>query len=272
MNKLNRGKYGTCVLIVALLLLLTGCGFSVTSSNQSGESSVQYPDVLLQLRTVYTEFDVLPRSVSMTDEGAILEVRKLRKPWEPLTADERDMLKQAIYDALGRSDPLDIVSFAIPEQADVTGKITAVDGNRILVVSRSDSANSNPQAVWVTFPPDTLGELQIGYDVNAWSDGMFNESYPAQTGGMQLQVVHFDVGEGDLQGKVTGVHLGDLNADDSYLEIDGQQVKLVHFTVFKLGGASAEATEIKVGDQVKIWLPGYKITDEKIATQVMVVK
>lgn len=272
MNR-TRGSRLLALLVacLAVAIALGGCGDeergtkTIRQAEKEGLSSK-----LMQLSNVYERYGVLARSAYTTEEEAVLEVRLARKPWEKLGDADAAKLKEEIYDAVGYSFDLRIDSFVLPEQADVAGKITALDGDGVLVVGDS-RGDSGPAATWMKFPSGMTDTLKIGYRVNAWSDGMFEESYPSRTDGVQLQVVDFAVGDGDAKGTITAVNAEDSDENKRYVEIDGKKLRLMPFTRYLKDGESAKAGELRVGALAQAWTAGYTIGEEQYATQVNVV-
>jgi hypothetical protein len=159
-------------------------------------------------------------------------------------------------------------------EPDIQGTVTSMEGNRLLIVDKESLTvdRTTPTAIWVKFKEKQLKGVKIGYVVKAWSNGIMLESYPMQTDGIKLEVVNTNVGTGDLQGKVTNVYLDDANESKSYIEVDGKRLSLIPSTDYLLNDAPTNKKQIKVGDQVEIWLPGYQIMDEIVVTQVRLVR
>ncbi|MFC5528272.1 DUF3221 domain-containing protein [Cohnella yongneupensis] len=260
------------VVVVAMLFVLAGCGNTGKDIKQLDQAERdRLPAELSHLSDVYAAYGVHMRSSYSTNDVVIVEVLKTQKPWETLTDEETDRLKQAIYNKIGYAFALRIDSFAIPAKADITGKITALDGRRVLIVGDAASG-SNPSAMWVTFPPAMTEELKIGYKVNAWSDGMVMDSYPGQTSGVQLQVVDFDVGDGDLQGEITALDLDQPNSENNYIEVDHVKLRVLPITIYQWNGQTGNRANVKIGSKVQAWTLRYEITpDTRFASQINVI-
>ncbi|WP_373231562.1 DUF3221 domain-containing protein [Cohnella sp.] len=159
-------------------------------------------------------------------------------------------------------------------EPDIKGTITSMEGNRLLIVDKETAipGNTTPTPIWVKFNKEQLEGVKIGYLVKAWSTGVMLESYPMQTEGIRLEVVNSNVGKGDLQGTVTNVYLDDSDELKSYMEVDGKKLSLIPSTDYLLNDALSDAKQIKVGDRVEIWFPGYQIMDEQVVTQVRIVR
>lgn len=270
-------RYGPiAVLFVCLLLIVSGCGereggdgggeVKRITDSQSNELSTD----LTKLGEVYASHGVLLRSAYTTEEEAVVEVRQANKPWEALSAKQADGLKNDIYRVIGYKFPLRIESFVLPKKADITGKVTAIDGNRSLVVGQA-AEGGNPNAVWVTFPAGMGSELKVGYGVNVWSDGMMLDSYPQQTSGVQLQVTDYSVGEGDLQGEITEASIGDDSIENNFVTVGGVKLQLLAFTNVTEDGKPSTIERLKVGAKVQAWTVGYEISPEqRFASQINV--
>lgn len=162
----------------------------------------------------------------------------------------------------------------IPANADIQGTVTSMEGNTLLIVDKEKASpdNKTPTAIWVKFTAVQLEGIKIGYLVKAWSNGILLESYPMQTEGVKLEVVSTMVGMGDLQGKVTDVNLDSTDEMKRYIEVEGQKLRLIPSTDYLLNETSTDANQIKIGDQVELWFPGYQIMDEQVVTQVRIVR
>lgn len=261
-------------ILVIMILLLSGCGLRAPSVQEGSSEGLQaITEKMMALNEVYAQFGVQPRSIYTENGKVYLEVYNAQKPWQSPSAADITRLEQAIYDALGTQFPLQIQSFALPDQADVTGKITALDGNRMLIVDdKGSDAKESKAAMWVKFPSNVIGGVKIGYRVNVWSNGMTEDSYPGQTSGVQLQVVEFDTGNGDLQGRVTDVHLLDEDENNRYVEIDGRRQHVFPFTLYWVIDKQAQAKDIQVGNYVEVWFSDYQAKGEEYITQLRVVR
>jgi len=256
-------------LLAMLAIAVGGCGDSGLSHKNMNQSD---RDVLSQEltrhRDIFAEHGVQIRSSYSTNERIVIEVRKAKAPWEALSEEEIERLKQDLYETAGYTFDLQIDSFVMPKQADITGTITAIDGNRVLVVGDAEKGR-NPGATWIKFQQGLTEELQIGYKVNAWSDGMIMESYPSQTSGLQLQVVGFEVGKGQYEGKITDLSLDDPEIDKRYIEVDQRRFRVLPFTKYRANGEAGTQGSLSIGDKVQVWTLGYEIMpDERFASQI----
>ncbi|TFE22669.1 DUF3221 domain-containing protein [Cohnella luojiensis] len=160
------------------------------------------------------------------------------------------------------------------QDPDMKGTITAIDGNRVLIVDKLPNApdDSNPMAIWVDFPAEAVADVKVGYKVKAWSlDGVMLESYPMQTKGSRLEIVSADIGTGDLQGTITEVRLDENDVTKSYVVIDGNEYGLLPITVYWRGDSPVDISVLKIGVQVEAWFPGYQVMNEKQITQLRIV-
>lgn len=256
-------------LLATLAIVVGGCGDSELSHKTLNQSERDVlSQKLTQHRNIFAERGVLLRSSYSTNERIVIEVRKAKAPWEALSAEEIERLKQDLYETAGYTFELQIDSFVMPKQPDITGTITALDGNRVLVVGDAETG-SNPSATWVKFQPGLTEELQVGYKVNAWSDGMIEESYPSQTSGLQLQVVGYEVGRGQQEGTITDLSLEDPEIDQRYIEVDHRKYRVLPYTKYRAGGEAGTQGSLSLGDKVQVWTLGYEIMpDEKFASQI----
>ncbi len=156
---------------------------------------------------------------------------------------------------------------------DIIGRVTAIEGNRLLIVAKdaNNPDNTIPMAIWVDFTQWNIKDVRIGYRVKAQSDGVMLDSYPMQTKGIKLEVVSSDMGSGDILGIVTGIHLDDADMSKNYIEVDGNKLGLLPSTVYWNHNNLVDAMAIQVGNKVEAWLPGYQVMDEKQATQIRIV-
>ncbi|WP_027084461.1 DUF3221 domain-containing protein [Cohnella panacarvi] len=258
-------------LLAMLAIAVGGCGHSGLSRKNINQPERDRLSQELSLhREIFAERGVQLKSSYSTNERIVIEVRKSKAPWEALSTEETERLKQDLYEIAGYTFDLRIDSFVMPKQADITGTITALDGNRVLVVGEA-KAGSNSSATWVRFPSGLAEELRIGYQINAWSDGMFEESYPVQTSGLQLQVVEFEAGKGEHEGTITDLSLDDTDVAQRYIEVDQRKYRLLPYTKYKANGETGAQENLNIGDNVQVWTLGYEIVpEEKFASQINV--
>lgn len=257
------------VLLATLAISIVGCSPSdLSHKNMNQTERDQLSQKLSQHSEIFAEHGVQLMSSYSTTERIVINVRQTKAPWAALSAEEIDRLKQDLFEIAGYTFELQIDSFVMPKQADITGTITALDGDRVLVVGKAE-AGSNPSATWVKFSPGLTEELQVGYEVNAWSDGMIEESYPSQTSGLQLQVVDFEIGKGQYEGVVTDLNLDDPNVENRRIDVDYGQFRLLPFTKFLANGEAGAQDGLKIGDRVQVWTLGYELaSDIGFATQI----
>ena len=271
--QLRRSLLG--VLFVCLLLVLSGCGVNngeAVKKPRIESMREQLPTDLSKLGDLYASHGVILRSSYRAEEEVVLEVRQANKPWEALSAAQVDKLKNDIYERIGYTFELRIDSFVLPKEADITGRVTAIEGDRVLVVDKAPPGG-NPNAIWVTLPEGMNSEIMIGYSVNVWSDGMVLESYPGQTRGVQLQVTEFSVGEGDLQGSITAEITQDASTENRIIEVDGTKLQLLSFTKVTENGKPVGLDRLRPGTRVQVWTLGYSIMeDQQFASQINVLK
>jgi hypothetical protein len=159
-------------------------------------------------------------------------------------------------------------------RSELRGTVTAIDSNRVLIVSKDANhpENKTPTAVWVDLVDVSLKDVQIGNQVKVETDGMMLESYPMQTKGYKLEVMSAVNGKGDLEGTVTAVALEGNSDIGPTIEVDGINYSLLPFAKYWVNTVIAEVKDIKIGDKVELWFPGYQVFEERLVTQVRIVR
>lgn len=277
-------KVLTIALAVAALFLLAGCGERGAAGSIDLEA---VPGELIKLKEVFKEQGVQVKSAYSDERTVFVEVRKLKDHRSALTEEEKERLKKALFQAVGGTFPLEIISFVISEEPEMTGKITAMDGNRVLIVNPDKLIGTEirqPDAAWYSISSDadvvnnvtggelTPDDLRIGNRVNVWSDGMMMTSYPGQTSALRLEVTGTDPGGGDAQGTVEEISIDEEDEWQSYMIVSGEKVRLMPFTLYWNGESPASVDQIETGTRVQVWFVGYD-TDapERIVSQVRAV-
>lgn len=277
--------------VLLVIFLLSGCANEV---GQDGPHHVEKPlgvnetelvqiqERLFQLDEVYKPFAVQPMTGFTQDKTIYLQVRKLHKHREPLSKEEIDKLRNAIYESLGQRFPLEISSFTLPQQADITGKITSIQEKerRVLIVDREKTFGTERKmvvATWVKIELDTamkqkvsekpltFEDLKVGQTVEAWSSGLMLDSYPGQTSALELNVLASEQGSEDMEGAVSKIETANDDFFTTKLIVNDLEVWLTKTTVVRIGDKIADAGQIRVGDKVKIWLLGYAMFGDKEA-------
>lgn len=244
------------------------------------------PEKLIKLKEVYEHFQIQAMSAYSNETTVILEVRKLKEHDKKLSDQEIRQLKKAIFEKTGQTFPLEIQSFAISAQPEMTGHITAVDGHRVLIVNPDKLIGTETKmqdAAWFSFSSDAIildnrsgkpmsrGDLKIGFQVNVWGNGMMEESYPGQTSALRLEVTNTDTGDGEIQGSVEQIDIDPTDEWERYLIVEGQKYRLLDFTKYWIGENEASVQDIQPGDQVQVWSVGYEMGEERMASQIKVV-
>ncbi len=174
-------------------------------------------------------------------------------------------------------------TFELGEKPSAVGKVTAIDeSGRFLIVGPAENGKQ-PDAAWYDMAEDAVlesggapllpADVKIGSEVNVWGGGLMLTSYPGQTEGLRLEVTAVDDGEGELQGRVTGVeNAGESVNRERYLEVDGTRYRLLPITRVWIGGQRADVADIRNGDVVRLWFIGYEVgaEAERMVTQVSV--
>ncbi|GIO16057.1 hypothetical protein J19TS2_56120 [Cohnella xylanilytica] len=280
-----RGIVAATALIA--LLVSSGCGrvgfLSDGAPDPSALSSRMFqepmPSVLEKLG--YRVFS------SFADGDSVhLELNRIGDHRSPFGDEEKRKIRDAIYGHIGYEFPLEIEGRVLGDVPETTGLITAIDGDRLLIVDseRRIGMDKRPDAAWYSFGGSdarlrmkdsgkavSLSDLKIGYTVEAWSEGLMLSSYPGQTSGLELNIVSADVGEPDLKGTVKKLHWNESDADDRYLEVGEQRIRLMKFTQYLVDGQMSSAEKLREGDLVELRFIGYSIMpNEQAATQVVV--
>ncbi|QYR21942.1 hypothetical protein KZ483_02580 [Paenibacillus sp. sptzw28] len=76
---------------------------------------------------------------------------------QPLTEEEILSFKQSMFDYVGKEFPMNLeISNCCALNANITGKITKIEGDRILVIDdhKKNGNTDNPYAVWLTLTED----------------------------------------------------------------------------------------------------------------------
>jgi len=138
-----------------------------------------------------------------TDEAVVMEVRPYddyeRKPSD----EEIEAFKSSLFELAGEEFPVEItVRPCCESEPQVTGKIKAVENNRVLIVheTKKNGNTDDPEAYWVSLTPDgkwldgdaeqsnELDESLVGREAKAWTTGMVQQSYPSQTSAIKIVV------------------------------------------------------------------------------------
>lgn len=220
---------------------------------------------------------------SSTDDAVELTVRRIGDHRTPFTQAEIESIKQTAYGFIGYKFPLEVTGSVLSATPQMVGRVTAVDGNRILVVDTQKTVGDtdNPEAMWYTFDPSTdsairmnktgsgltIGHVKVGYAVEAWGEWIVMQSYPSQTDGLELNILSTDAGEPKLRGTIEEIHLSDNGSDpsESYLIVNGNRVNLASFTQYIEEDHIITADMLRKGDQVEIWDIGYPNISNSIA-------
>jgi hypothetical protein len=245
----------------------------------------KYVNMLSSLETVFKSHHVKFQSSYSNEHEGFLEIRRIGDHVRSMSDEEKTGFRQSIYEAVGAEFPLNITLYTIGDQPGMTGKISAIDkAGRLLVISSDkflDKEKKMPDAVWyamtddadITFEgkPLQARDIKIGSSVKVWSEGMMLASYPGQTAGLHLEITAWDAGIGNASGIVTGLEkTGEGVNEELTIEVDGVKHRLITIAKVWFNGENASASDIKVGDRVKIWFAGYEVGPEKMVTQVVI--
>ncbi|MFC4598464.1 hypothetical protein [Cohnella hongkongensis] len=141
--------------------------------------------------------------VYSTDDGIVIEVRPYGNVEKSPSEEELEAFKASLFELAGETFPVQIsVRDCCEVEPHVTGKITSVEDQRVLIVNESKKIGSSdmPEAYWVGLTADgqllaadeqTVLEVDkslVGREAKAWTTGLVNESYPAQTSAIRIIV------------------------------------------------------------------------------------
>ncbi|WDM31268.1 hypothetical protein KCX80_16915 [Paenibacillus mucilaginosus] len=297
---------------VLTALLLTGCGQQAlqdlkeaaareaAASNQASDQAFEQasdppksvsPEVLESLlrkhdglQSVFRQHGVRPLGSGMNERGAYLEVRRIGEHDRTLTEREIEAFRQSVYKAAGGRFPLKITVRTLAAQPDMTGRVTAIDGEgRLLIVSTDrflEQERTRPDAAWYRMADDAemtadgrrlqAAEIPIGSAVQAWSEGMMLTSYPGQTTGLRLVVKAPDTETGDAQGTVTGLSMSGEGVNAMHtIGINGVTYRLLASARVWEKGGQVGFSELKEGRRAKVWFSGLEIGERKTVSQIV---
>jgi hypothetical protein len=141
--------------------------------------------------------------IGVGSDHILIMLRKSGDFEQPLTEEEVQKLKQSMYDDIGVEFPVKMeIADCCSREADISGKITEIEGERILVIDdHKKNGNSNdPVAVWFTLTEDgkivrsgeketvAFDKLKVGMQVKAWFTGIMLDSYPGQTTALKAEI------------------------------------------------------------------------------------
>lgn len=136
------------------------------------------------------------------NDHILMQVRNMEDIEKALSEDELQSIRKSIFELAGGEFPLQLSVQACCSQPHLTGKITSIKGNQILVVSE-DKKNGNtddPEATFVTLADEgkitkagsqdsvSLDQLKVGQRVKVWTTGLMLQSYPGQTSGLKIEI------------------------------------------------------------------------------------
>lgn len=232
-----------------------------------------FAEKLISLNT-YHEFGLQHLSSGAHADRVYLQVRKLKDFEEPMTDADKKRIVEAIYDEIGYRVPLELDVYTIGEAPAITGKLTALDNGRLLIVSADEwigQESKMPDALWFDMADDGViimggtpigyEDLRIGSEVKGWNAGMVMTSYPGQTAGLKIEVTGVGTSiSGDLSGMVDEMKVDGQNPDaGGYVVIDGQKYEWLN-SVRVFAGEDRlplALTDVQAGDSVLVWFTGY---------------
>ena len=276
--------------LVGIVLILAGCGGREAKLSTHPQDLQSFASKLMSLNT-YEKFGLRHLSSGSGARSVHLQVRKLADFEQPVAESEKKQIVEAIYREIGFRVPLELDLLTLGEQPSITGKLTAIDGKRVLIVSTDYWIGSEPRmpdAMWFGMAADgvvmkdgaPIGQqsLQIGNEVKAWSEGLALASYPGQTTGLKVEVTGAGTAaEGDLTGTIDEISFGHQNMEDNYVVVSGQKYGLYDSTLVLLGEARTPVAlaDVKAGETVRVWFAGYGETNgpmQQLVTQIAIEK
>ena len=277
-------------MMAMLVAALAGCGSVLIVESKPGERMLQaFAEKLMSLK-VYEDRGLVHISSGAGAESVFLQVRKKHDFDQPVTEQESEDIKEAIYKEVGFRVPLDLQVYVIGETPHITGKVTAMDGaGRLLIVEDKAVAGQDegmPRAMWFKMAEDAVilkdgkqiaaEKLKIGAEVKGWHSGLVMESYPEQTEGLKIEVTGPGTSEtGDLTGTVEEVSSGHADWMQNYIVVDGEKYQLPDFAAVLDGGNKVPISDLHSGDRVKLWFAGYSVgmeNEPKMVTQIEIVR
>ncbi len=260
-------------LIVCLALLAAGCGVREEQMSTHPQDLKAFAERLISLQT-YGKFELQHLSSGAYADSVHLQVRKLKDFEKPATDADKERIVNAIYEEIGFRVPLELEVYTVGQTPAITGKLTALDNGRLLIVSTDTWIGQEPKmpdALWLDMAEDgvivedgkTIGfaDLRVGSEVKGWNAGLVLTSYPGQTTGLKVEVTGDGTSiSGDLSGTVDEIVIDAQNPDSvGFMIIDGQKYEWVN-SVQVLDGENrrlAAISDVQAGDVVLVWFAGY---------------
>jgi len=260
-------------LIVCLAILAAGCGMREEKMSTHPQDLKAFAERLISLNT-YDKFELQHLSSGAHADSVQLQVRKLKDFEKPVTDADKERIVEAIYEEIGFRVPLELDVYALGETPAITGKLTALDNGRLLIVSTDTWIGQEPKmpdALWLGMAEDGvimkdgkaigMGDLRIGSEVKGWNAGLVLTSYPGQTTGLKVEVTGDGTSlSGDLSGTVDEIVIDAQNPDSGgFLVIGGQKYEWVNSVQVLVGDDRqlAALSDVQVGDSVLVWFAGY---------------
>lgn len=235
------------VMAIILLLLVTGCSLSGNETEpkrqpdlaqngaeplkQTGDEvdkrgvSVEYApegsvdfskEELLRIkeelsanrRSIQVSQSILLSGVGIGRDQIHVMARSYGDFERTLTEADAERLKQALYELIGKPFPVKLeLGNCCSESGSTKGKITQVEGNRVLVIDdeRKNGNTEDPVATWISMTDDgkvverrkgkdagkdvPFGQLKVSMTVEAWFTGIMLHSYPGQATALKIEVL-----------------------------------------------------------------------------------
>lgn len=255
------------VMLVAAMLMAAGCGKREDQVRTHPRDLETFAAKLGDLQ-VYETYELLPLSYGAGEKSVFLEARKKGRVEKPVTEAEKMEIAEAIFDEVGFRVPLELDIYELSEQPTITGKLTDMHGNRLLIVSTERDEGAT-DALWLGMAEDSviryngvpvaLADLKIGFEVQGWIAGAVMTSYPGQATGVKLEVTGEGTAlTGDASGVVESITIGQQDYMQNVMIVDGQTFGLSESTRVITDEGDAELSDVKPGDSVFVWFAGYE--------------
>lgn len=277
---------------LCVTLLMVACG--VQDAGPSGgaldeqefrkiqEKIIQHFDVIQE------ELDIEVQSIGTRMHDIFMTFRLLNAFGEEMSEEQLEELKQYLYELVGQEFPIELNQWTAADEGDLKGKITDIDGARVLIVDRDQTVGQtgDPIATWISFTGDaeilqetgeslSFDDLAIGQRVEAWSTGMMLDSYPGQTAAVRLIIHETEEESEDIRGEIIMIEVvEDPHFGGSLIHISDQVIQVPEKTkVYSSERDKLDVEGLEEGQQVRVWYRGYISFGEgrkEVATQIIV--
>jgi hypothetical protein len=145
-------------------------------------------------------------------------------------------IRKSVFELVGSEFMLKLGVQECCNQPNLSGKITQIKGNQVLVVNedKKNGSSDDPEATYVTLAEGAkvvmaesheavaIDQLIVGQYVKVWTTGLMMQSYPGQTSGLRIEVV----GEGEEAAlKVKSSAVSDAKVDSLEINVETEHVE-----------------------------------------------